>query len=551
MNDQVEALRQFAADELGIKAKPEVLLPGNGVTFSDTATRLYELAAAQNALFYSNGTVVSLVPQAGAILPKLVALLPSAALTEFEKYATFVRTGKKPGDLKFEVMNESTAKAILASDIARQKLANVQGLLNRPIPVLRGGTVDVLRAGYNPAEKLLVADGTIDEPETLEEALELIMSVIIDCSFQSESDMSRAIACLLTPALKMGGFIKDDTPIHVVEAEESQTGKGVFIAMRDAIYGEKGVLITKTTGGVGSLDESLSTALFSGRPFILLDNLRGKLDSSLLESFLTNPGELMVRIPYSAAKTLDGSFRFVSITSNGVEATEDLTNRASFIRLVKEKDRVFTTVAGKSIPQIIQEKQPKYMGAITKVIRFYHSQGMPRTPERRHARLEWAQKLDWIVQNIFGMAPLMDGHEIVQKRANTKDLSFIRAIAIAAEKSGKLGQEMQAQDLAELCQAAGIEIPGLNNKAVEDYPEGQEARQIGSLMRKAFGMDNELEADGFCFTRTERSKHGDNGNIFKSKFYEFRRLEESGLPYDNDAEPEGLKSKASKASKTS
>src|SRR5262245_42173405 len=36
-------------------------------------------------------------------------------------------------------------------------------------------------------------------------------------------------------------------------------------------------------GGVGSLDESYSQALLSGRPFVMIDNLRGRLDSQLLE----------------------------------------------------------------------------------------------------------------------------------------------------------------------------------------------------------------------------------------------------------------------------
>lgn len=540
MSSQIQSLQQFASDALNIppaSTKPQVRLPGNGVQISDTASTLYELAAAHEGLFYSNGTVVKLVQDGGASLPKLVALSPAAAMTEFEKYARFVRPMKKEGEFKEYILNESMAKAILASHIARQKLAVVKGLLNRPLPVLRAGRVELLKAGYNDSEGLLVADGTIQEPETLEEAVRTIEGVLVDFSFRTEPDKSRAVACLLTPALKIGGFITEDTPLHIIEAEESQTGKGFFLSMRDALYGEKSVLIAKSSGGVGSLDETLGTALFGGRPFIQLDNLRGKLDSSLLESYLTNPGELMVRIPFSQAKALDGSFRFVSITSNGLETTEDLTNRASFIRLVKEKGRVFTMVDGKSIPQLIQAAQPKFMGAITKIIRHYRSQGMPRTEERRHARVEWAQRLDWIVQNIFDLEPLMDGHEVVQKRSNTKDLSFVRSVAIQVEKSNLMGAKLKAQEIANLCQTGDIEIPGLDKKGDEGYTDRQGAQQVGSLMGKAFGPHNTLEVDGFTVTRSDTSSVAESGNIFRTKAYEFQRAGESAVTPGDHVEP--------------
>jgi hypothetical protein len=57
----------------------------------------------------------------------------------------------------------------------------------------------------------------------------LIEQILVDFSFQTDSDISRAIACLLTPALNLGGFIKGGIPVHIIEANESQTGKGTFL----------------------------------------------------------------------------------------------------------------------------------------------------------------------------------------------------------------------------------------------------------------------------------------------------------------------------------
>ena len=97
------------------------------------------------------------------------------------------------------------------------------------------------------------------------------------------SDFARAMSCMISPALKMGGIITDDFPLDVAEADQSQSGKTYRQKMVAALYNETPSVITARKGGVGSLDESVANALLTGRPFITLDNLRGNLDSPLLE----------------------------------------------------------------------------------------------------------------------------------------------------------------------------------------------------------------------------------------------------------------------------
>ena len=50
------------------------------------------------------------------------------------------------------------------------------------------------------------------------------------------------------------------------------------------------------------------------------------------------------------------------------------------------------------------------MGAIFAVIKAWMDAGSPRTTESRHDFREWVRVLDWIVQNIFKLPPLLDGH---------------------------------------------------------------------------------------------------------------------------------------------
>ena len=522
MSDQIQKLQQFANEELGIPPeKPLVMVPGGGVQIRDTAREIYQLAAAKEGLFYSNGIVMKLRRIRGQ-LPTLSFIEPALARSEFEKYCRF-RKGQKDKE-QLCALPESDAKAILLCDNAEEFLPNVTGLLNRPMPVLHNGQIEMLHAGYNQNTGLLVAEGSIIEPDSLEEAVNMIESILVDFQFQTESDKSRAIALILTPALKMGGFISDRIPVHIIEANDSQTGKGTLLEFHKLIYGEEPIVVALQKGGVGSLDEKFAEALVSGRPFIQFDNFRGELNSPLLEAFLTNPSTLYVRTPYSKSHPIDGSLRVVTITSNDMSVTEDLANRASFIRLEKLPDREFITYNGMGMKELIKLTQPNLMGAITKIIRRYHELGMPETMEKRHDAREWTRKLDWIVQNIFHLAPLMDGMIEIKQRAQNPSLTFVRALAIQVEKAERLDEDLFAQELADICEPAGLDIPGLNKKGADGYTEKQEAQRIGQLMGQAFDGTNSIQVDQYRVSRGKLLRRNHEGNTWTGNHYTFERV---------------------------
>src|SRR5690606_22583817 len=111
-----------------------------------------------------------------------------------------------------------------------------------------------------------------------------LAELIAEFAFVTPSDRSRAIAAIIAPALKAGGILRGHYPFTIVEADDSQTGKGYLCDLIFAIYGETPGIVGERKGGVGSLDESLAQKLVEGRPFILLDNLRDKIDSAYLEA---------------------------------------------------------------------------------------------------------------------------------------------------------------------------------------------------------------------------------------------------------------------------
>jgi hypothetical protein len=178
---------------------------------------------------------------------------------------------------------------------------------------------------------------------TLQEACEVLLELVSEFDFLEASDKSRAIAAIISPALKFGELLKKHFPLFLVEANESTAGKGFLLELIQAIYREFTCSVAKLKGGVGGFDESLAQKLVNGRPFIQFDNVRGVIDSQYLEAMLTVIyGEtIAARIPYKPEIQVRPDRFIFQLTSNGFVSTRDLANRSCIIRIKKRHDYSF------------------------------------------------------------------------------------------------------------------------------------------------------------------------------------------------------------------
>jgi len=307
-------------------------------------------------------------------------------------------------------------------------------------------------------------------------------------------------------------------PADVAEADQSQSGKTFRQRVGCAIYNEKPSMIAARKGGVGSVDESFSQALISGRPFIQLDNFRGKMDSQYIEAFLTADGSFGARVPHRGEVQVDPRRFLVLMSSNGVEATRDFANRSSIIRIRKRVGFNYQDYPEGDLLDHVRANQPYFLGCVFAVIREWLEYGKQKTTVTDHDFKEWAQTLDWIVQNIFDAAPLLDGHLIAQQRVSNPALSFLRVIALDVRAAGRLGQVVCAGDIADLCDEAGIDIPGIKPGANNDP-----RLKIGMLMRRAFGEAASVSVDEFTVAREEVMRTRPGGGDVSTKVYRFNQ----------------------------
>jgi hypothetical protein len=249
--------------------------------------------------------------------------------------------------------------------------------------------------------------------------------------------------------------------------------------------------------------------MIDARPFIQLDNMRGRIGSPYFESVLTCPltGTIAARVPYKGEIQVSPERFVFQLTSNGFESTRDLANRSCIIRIRKRHGFSFRRYSEGGLLEHVAFNQPRYLGAVYCVIAQWLAHGKQATEDTRgEGRFRrWAQIMDWIVQELFALPPLMDGHEAAQERAANPALNWLRQVCLAAETDARLDEPLTASDIAETCVAHTLEIPGVSS----DAPESKALLRIGQIMGKAFKSRQIVECDGFEILRTETTQHSE------------------------------------------
>jgi hypothetical protein len=215
-----------------------------------------------------------------------------------------------------------------------------------------------------------------------------------------------------------------------------------------------------------------------------------------------------------------------------------LTNRASIVRIKKREGYQFRSHENKDILQLVFEWQDVWYGAVLRIINAWHEQGKKRTSETRHDFREWCQVLDWIVQNIFHAAPLMDDHAEAKERAASPNLTFLRTLAIAVHEDRQLNQPLSATQLVNLCVEKEIDIPGLSVDKQAEVDAGR--KQLGMIMGKLFGEKTELTVEDFRVAKHEEIATTDQGNPQMLKKYTFSIIQRTNTPLSPPASPNSV-----------
>ena len=505
---------------------------GSSTRISDTAAQFGEIYSEKQKIFrrvHGGGSGHSDQIQVISDDNTLKALIPAKASSEFEDVA-IIKLRKKGNDID-AIIREHDAKLILESERFIEQLPPIRTITNCPV-MIESPTGETIIINSYDRESGVFARGQMPPNIDVVEATEILLSVIEEFSFKTLADRSRCLSLLITPALVMGAMGKLRSPIHFIEADASQSGKGYFTRITAAIYGDTPYIINQQHGGVGSLEESFNQALGEGRRFINLDNLtagrNAVFNSEKICSFMTED-------TYSArylrrCVTIDPRPHVIQITTNGCALSTDLMNRSCPVSIQKRMGHRFKKYPEGSILDHIRKSPVRYQSAIFSIINAWCKAGKPRTDTTAHESsfTPWAQSLDWIVQNLLGQPPLLEGYEQTRDRITSPDLQRIRDIALAILKINSAGQWLTATEVLDTVAYQGIQLPGLDASC--DYHESPESVkenakiQLGASLARGFkysGGEDAISLEGIRVERKEEPKTYDSGAVKYIKYYRF------------------------------
>lgn len=500
-------------------------IPKGDISISDAARHIFSIIAPSQRLYVSQGTVCEIEmdqfrKKIAPVIPirfcslvenfgcRVMRLLPSAKDDEMRRWA--------PGTL-----SKTVAEQLLQTDAAREILPPIRQVVSCPLFTSEG----ILNAGYHKhAGGSFV--GTEDDVAVLHPQLAkpIFLSLLEGFRFAAPGDRSRAAAHLLGPALKMGAWIRDDYPLFVVEADQSQSGKSYLLKMVAALYNESPNTVVFTNGGVGSADEAIASALITGRPLVTFDNVRGKLASQLMESSIRGLGAVTCRTLRHSTEVDSSAFLF-QLSTNGAEMTRDLANRSLITCIRKHPaDHTFEVFEQGDLLDRIRALRRVFLGSVFGIIKEWQRQGCARTDEKRHDFRGFCQSLDWIVQKILDLPPLLEGNQERQVRVSDDRMVWLRCVVIEVEREGLLGQVFSASCLAEFAEGHGLLVPSQNSR-VEAHV------RLGTLMASVFRQHADgdvVRVDDYSITREIDVRTDDRGRKRQPKSYTIRKLNLQG-----------------------
>lgn len=501
-----------------VNGKPELILPSDNQSLIECGRQCFEHLATTGKSFLQGSLLVELKEKEGG--QQLVEITAEAFRSRLEEHFELrarVRGRDNRMQLVQKLCSVDSAKALLKTSEVERSIPPIQRVVESPVFLEDKGSLVVLSQGYHRINggTYVVSNRKIIQTMEIESAVASLLGLVKDFSFASPGDKSRCVAGFISPALRFAGLLKADFPLDLCEADQSQAGKGFRVNLISKIYGEQPCTITlQSSRGVGSVDESVSAAILSAKGFVVIDNMRGVVNSQLLESAIKGTGgTVMARTAYGKSTQVKTDHVVWMGTSNRAETTEDLANRCIITRLRKRPlNYKFREYKEGGLLEHVEENRDFYLSCIFAVVRHWFENGKPCKRGVQHDFREWYGVLDWIVQSIFHLPPLLEGHRDQQERISSPGLNFLRDVCNAILESGRLHEGLNAGDIATELEIHGVDIPG---KSI-GVPG---ATAVGKLFRPVFQNSNVREIEEFKIRRTEKREH----NAVRNEYFVVKR----------------------------
>ena len=383
-------------------ARPKIRLRGANRVLSDVASELGPNLA--TVLYIHSGEVVE-------YLDGLLHSVSAQKLrTLAEKYVRFYKVHNyNETVVNVDVtLDEGDSRGILVSPQFTECLNRILHINTVRLPVIRlNGKVELLPEGYDP-ETATLTDAQVDYREDMPfaDAIAVIRDLFSEFQFaDGKRSLSVAASCLLGLYCKQLSRFGELRPSFTII--KNAEGAGATTCAACAIVPVLGSLPTGVRSGEEEeLRKHITSTIRCGRSVLFLDNLKGHLNSSALECFVS-ASKWEDRLLGSSEVVAWPNDVTVVITGNGLTVSPDWRRRTLFIELHLSQERAEDKVFARpiSVPVLIGLR-PSILAACWSLIRHWDDVGRPG-PTRSHSAFPaWASTIGGIVEAAGFYLPL-------------------------------------------------------------------------------------------------------------------------------------------------
>lgn len=318
--------------------------------------------------------------------------------------------------------------------------------MRKPLPVLRGvvgtpvfaaGGTLCTEPGYQSATALFydpIGDPVPPVPERPDETdvrrakTLLAFDWLGDFPFTDDASRTHAVAAPLTAIVRE--LIDGPTPLHALDAPTAGTGKGLLASGIAIIATGRAAAVMPEVRSEDELRKRLTAKFCEGHPLLLIDNIRGRLDSGVLAAAITSTVWSDRILGRSATADLPVRNLWL-VTGNNLQFSEEISRRTVATRLDAKRDRPWLRDGFRhpNLDEWVMRHRHELIWALLVLVKHWMAVGRPLWNGTPLGSFEsWAKVVGGILETA-GFIGFLDNREEMYSRADSSSEEWRRFTA--------------------------------------------------------------------------------------------------------------------------
>jgi putative DNA primase/helicase len=273
---------------------------------------------------------------------------------------------------------------------------------------------------YSPSDKLKIKVPAHPSDKDVQDSLELIQEVFCDFPILGDSSLAHHLATVLTPFART--MIEGPVPITAYNKPKAGTGATLIVDAISLIAIGRVAEAISACDREDEWDKKILSVLRNGPQIILIDNLRGKLDSGVLAQAITRTTYTSRELSRSKMLTAPNYALWI-VTGNNIKTSDEMTRRIIFVQmdsnLQNPELRNHKEFKHPNLISWIRENRSAIVSACLTIINRWIVEGRPLDPKEPSLGMfeDWSNVMGGILYSA-GIKGFLDIEDLKKRRVD-------------------------------------------------------------------------------------------------------------------------------------